>query len=52
MSINKIFLQDLKEVKKQYKENPKAFKKRIKNANALIGPTDAMEYVRKIMKEK
>ena len=52
MSINKIFLQDLKEVKKQYKEDPKAFKKRIRNADALMGPTDSMEFVEKKMKQK
>lgn len=52
MSINKIYLQDVKELKKKYKEDPEGFKTRIKKADALIGPTDSMEYVHKIMKNK
>ena len=52
MSINKIFLQDLKSLKKKYKENPKAFKKRMRNADALMGNMDSMEFVNKIMKKK
>lgn len=52
MSFNTIFLQDLKELKKKYKENPKAFKKRMRNADAISGPTDSMEYVEKKMKKK
>lgn len=52
MGFNKIYLQDLKEVKKDYKQDPKAFKRRIQNAEALIGPTNSMQFVKKIMKEK
>lgn len=51
MSFNKIYLQDLKELKEDYKQDPKAFKKRMQKADALIGPTDSMKFVEKIIKK-
>jgi hypothetical protein len=52
MGFNKVFLNELKEVKKQYTEDPEGFKRRIQKADALIGPTDSMKFVEKIMKKK
>lgn len=51
MSFNKIYLQDLKELKADYKQDPKAFKRRMQKADALIGPNDSMKFVEKIMKK-
>ena len=52
MSIIKIFLQDLEELKRKFKEDPKAFRKRMRNADALMGTKDSMKFVNKIMKKK
>ena len=52
MSFNKIFLQEEKELKKRYAEDPEAFKRWINKADALIGPEKSMKFVEKIMKKK
>jgi len=52
MSFNKIYLRELKEVKKEYSEDPEGFKRRMSKADALIGPTGSMKFIEKIMKQK
>lgn len=52
MSFNKIYLRELKDVKKEYTEDPEGFKRRISKADVLIGPTSSMKFVEKIMKKK
>jgi hypothetical protein len=51
MSINKIYLKDLKELKKDYNQDPEKFKNRMIKADALIGPIDSISWVEKIMKK-
>ena len=52
MSINKIFLKELKELKKDYKKDPESFKNKIKKADALIGPNDSVLFAEKIKELK
>lgn len=49
MSFNKIYLTELTELKKQYEENPEGFKRRMSKADSLIGPTNSIQFVKKIM---
>ena len=50
MSVTKIYLQDLKELKEQYKNDPESFKRKMTKADVLIGPTNSMKFVEKIIK--
>jgi hypothetical protein len=50
MSFNTIYLNEVKELKRQYAEDPESFKRRITKADALIGPTSSIKFVEKIMK--
>jgi len=52
MSFNKIYLRDLKEVKKEFSEDPQGFKRRMTKADALIGPVSSVRFVEKVMKTK
>lgn len=52
MSFNKIYLRELKDIKKEYSEDPTGFKKRMIKADALIGPVSSVRFVEKVMKQK
>ncbi len=52
MSFNKIYLRELKDVKKEYTEDPESFKRRMQKADALIGPVSSVKFVEKVMKTK
>jgi hypothetical protein len=50
--MNKIYLQDVEELKRKYSEDPEGFVRKIRKADALIGPEDSMLFVDGVMNTK
>lgn len=51
MSVNKIYLQGLEELKDLFKRDPRFFRDKMIKADVLIGSNESIDYVNKIINQ-
>lgn len=48
MSVNKIYLRTIDELKKEYEQDQEKFIRRMRKADILLGSNESVEFVKKI----